>query len=225
MTLDLYGDKGREQAGGPLRRQDQRPGGCPTSNAGPRSATPSSRCSPSRRKPNRSRWPPPLRLPGVGCAWDVLLRIQTIADSVREDEALKAAPLRAAAPRSRPCYGPSRTSLLDERSLPPDARLVTEGRAVLQSTGGAALAGIFLPADQLMMLQWRTPSAGWSMRRRGPDAETARRDVTRVRRTAGEAPARRSSRPHRDSRRRGFPLQVAWPRRGLRLDLGSVRRR
>lgn len=115
-------------------------------------------------------------------------------------------------------------------SLPTPVGSVTEeSRAVLRKHGRSfALAGIFLPADQL-----DDAAVAYAFCRlvddvvdEAPDAETARRDVTRVRaELTGEAPARPVVAAYIEmAARRGFPLQVAHDLiEGCVSDLGSVR--
>jgi phytoene synthase len=115
-------------------------------------------------------------------------------------------------------------------SLPaPTASVTEESRAVLSKHGKSfALAGIFLPDDQL-----DDAAVAYAFCRlvddvvdEAPDAETAHRDVTRVRaELSGEAPARPVVAAYINmAARRGFSLQVAHDLiDGCVSDLGAVR--
>lgn len=115
-------------------------------------------------------------------------------------------------------------------SLPaPTTSVTEESRAVLQKHGRSfALAGIFLPSDQL-----DDAAVAYAFCRlvddvvdEAPDAATATRDVTRVRaELSGQAPARPVVAAYiAMAARRGFPLQVAHDLiDGCVSDLGAVR--
>lgn len=115
-------------------------------------------------------------------------------------------------------------------SLPSPAGSVTEeSRAVLRKHGRSfALAGVFLPADQLddAAIAYAFCRLVDDVVDEAPDAATARRDVTRVRaELSGQAPARPVVGAYVEmASRRGFSLQVAHDLiEGCVSDLGAVR--